>query len=135
MPREVSLVLLVFFHSRGISCSCLQPLLVHCHCPTQSCLSHAKASSSLWHGFSSSQLQFLLVFTFLSFHLEDIFYYSHTQDGIASRLSCFLPAYLSHPPASQSFLNASFYPVYSSFWNLILFSLPIRPVSALYGLL
>ena len=31
-------------------------------------------------------------------------------------------------------LNASFYPVYSSFWNLISFSLPVRPVSALDGL-
>ena len=31
-----------------------------------------------------------------SFYLEDIFYYSHTQDGKASRLSYFLPAYLSH---------------------------------------
>ena len=41
----------------------------------QSCVSYAKASSSLWHGFSSSHLQSLLVFTFLSFHLEDIFYY------------------------------------------------------------
>ena len=31
------------------------------------------------------------------FHLEDsIFHYSHTQDGKASRLSCFLPAYLSY---------------------------------------
>ena len=30
------------------------------------------------HGFSSSHLQSFLVFTFLSFHLEDIFYYSHT---------------------------------------------------------
>ena len=38
----------------------------------------------------------LLVFALLSFHLEDIFYYFHTQDGNASRLSCFLPAYLSH---------------------------------------
>ena len=38
------------------------------------------------------------------------------------------------PPASQSCLNASFYPVYSSFWNLIPFSLPARPVSALDGL-
>ena len=37
-----------------------------------------------------------LVFAFLSFHLEDILYYSHTQDGKASRLSCFLLAYLSH---------------------------------------
>ena len=29
--------------------------------------------------------------------------------------------------------NASFYPVFSSFWNLIPFSLPVRPVSALDG--
>ena len=47
------------------------------------------------HGFSSSHLQSFLDFAFLSFHLEDIFYYSHTQDGKTSRLSCFLPAYLS----------------------------------------
>ena len=40
---------------------------------------------------------------------------------------------LSHP-AYQSFLNASFYPVYSSFWSLIPFSLPTRLVSALDGL-
>ena len=33
---------------------------------------------------------------FLFFHLEDIFYYSHPQDGKASRLSCFFPAYLCH---------------------------------------
>ena len=45
----------------------------------------------------------------------------------------FWPISLS-PPASQSFLNASFYPVHSSFWNLIPFSLPDRPVSALDGL-
>ena len=38
------------------------------------------------------------------------------------------------PSAYQSFLNASFYPVYSSFWSLIPFSLPVRPVSALDGL-
>ena len=31
-------------------------------------------------------------------------------------------------------MNASFYPVYSSFWNLIPFSLPARPISALDGL-
>ena len=38
------------------------------------------------------------------------------------------------PSAYQSCLNASFYPVFSSFWNLIPFSLPVRPVSALVGL-
>ena len=68
---------------------------IHRHWPRQSCLSHAKAPSLLWHGFTSLHLQSFLVFAFLSFHLEDIFHYSHTQDGKASRLSCFLPAYLS----------------------------------------
>ena len=43
---------------------------VHCHWPRQSCLFHAKASSSLWHGFSSLHLQSLLVYAFLFFHLE-----------------------------------------------------------------
>ena len=71
--------------------------LLHHYWPRQSCLSHAKAPSLHWHGFSSLHLQSFLVFTFLSFHLEDIFHYSHTQDGKVSRLSCFLPAYLSHP--------------------------------------
>ena len=46
-----------------------------------------------------------------------------------------LPSGLSlSPPAYQSCLNASFYPVFSSFWNLIPFSLPARPASALDGL-
>ena len=46
-----------------------------------------------------------------------------------------LPSGLSlSPPASQSFLNASFYPVYSSFWNLIPFSLFTRPIFELVGL-
>ena len=39
------------------------------------------------------------------------------------------------PPTSQSFLNASYYLVSFSFWNLIPFSLPTRPASALNGLL
>ena len=36
--------------------------------------------------------------------------------------------------ASQKFLNASFYCVYSSFWSIYPFSLPARPVSVLDGL-
>ena len=103
MLCEVSLVLLLSFLSRGISGGGLQSYLIHCHWPRQSCLSHAKAPSSLWHGFSILHLQSLLVFAFLSFHLEDIFYYSHTQDGKASRLSCFVPAYLSHSTVSKLF--------------------------------
>ena len=39
------------------------------------------------------------------------------------------------PPAYQSCLNASFHPVYSSFWSLIPFSFPASPVSSLDGLL
>ena len=35
---------------------------------------------------------------------------------------------------ASKLLNASFYPVYSSFWNLISFSFAARPVSALNGL-
>ena len=72
--------------------------------------------------------------SFLSFYLEDIFRYSHPQDG-KNLSTLLLPSGLSlSPPAYQSCLNASFYPVYSSFWNLIPFSLPARPVSALFGL-
>ena len=70
-----------------------------------------------------------------SFIWKTSLYYSHTQDGKASRLSCFLPAYLSlSAPVSQSLFNASFYLVFSSFWNLIPFFLPARPVSTLDGL-
>ena len=50
-------------------------LLIHCHWLRQSCLLHAKASSLLWHGFSSSHFPSFLVFVFHSFHLEDIFHY------------------------------------------------------------
>ena len=53
----------------------------------------------------------------------------HNMENLSTLL---LPSGLSlSPPASQSFLNASLYPVYSSFWNLIPFSHPARPVSAL----
>ena len=52
-----------------------------------------------------------------------------------SLLTLLLPSGLSlSPSAYQSCLNASFYPVYSSFWNVIPFSLFARPVSALVGL-
>ena len=62
----------------------------------KSCLSHSEAPSSLCHRFSFSHFQSLLDFAFLSFHLKGIFYYSHPQDGKASRFSCFLMAYLFH---------------------------------------
>ena len=55
--------------------------------------------------------------------------------GMKGLLTLLLPSSLSlSPPACKSCLNASFYPVFSSFWNLIPFSLPARPVSALVGL-
>ena len=44
---------------------------------------------------SRSGMNFLLHIFNLSCTLHFFFYYSHTQDGKASRLSCFLPAYLS----------------------------------------
>ena len=45
-----------------------------------------------------------------------------------------LPSGLSlSPPTYLSFLNASFYLAYSSFWNLFPFSLPARSVSVLDG--
>ena len=72
MPCGVLLVLLLSFHSRLVSCGCLQPFLVHCHRPRQSCLFNAKAPSTLWHGFSSPHLQSFLVFAFLSFHLASL---------------------------------------------------------------
>ena len=63
---------------------------------------HEVAYSMLKH-FPRSGMDFLLHIFNLSwtlhsfpFHLEDIFHYSHTQDEKTSRLSCFLPAYLSH---------------------------------------
>ena len=49
-----------------------------------------------------------------------------------SLLTLLLPSGLSlSPPAYQSCLSVSFYLVFSSFWNLIPFFLPTRPVSAL----
>ena len=50
-------------------------------------------------------------------------------ESLSTLLLCF--GLSLSPPACQSFLNTSFYPIYSSFWNLIRFSLPAKPVSAL----
>ena len=51
-----------------------------------------------------------------------------------SLLTLLLPSGLSlSPPSYQSCLNASFYYVYTYFWNLIPFFLPVRPVSVLDG--
>ena len=84
-----------------------------------------------------SGMDFLLLIFNLSWSLHSFpsiwktsFIIPNSQDGKTSRLSCFLPAYLS-PPVYQSCLNALFYLVYPSFWNLISFPLPARPVSAM----
>ena len=93
----------------------LQPLLFHCHWPRQSCLSHAKASSSPWHGFSTSHLQIFLgvCIPFLPSgrHLL-LFPYTRWESLSTLLLSSGLSL---SPPAYQSFLNASFYLVYYSF--------------------
>ena len=90
--------------------------------------------------FPRSEMEFL-------FHVFNLSWTLHSFPSIWKTSSLFsssrwenlsillLPSDLSlSPPAYQSFLNASFYPVYSSFWNLIPFSHPARPVSALEGL-
>ena len=76
-PEESHLSFCSPFSPAEFLAGCLQSLLVHCHWPRQSCLYHAKSHYSLWHGFSSLHFQSFLLFAFLSFHLEDIFYYSH----------------------------------------------------------
>ena len=50
-PKEYHSSLHYLFLDR-ISRGCYKPLLVHCHWPRQTCLSHVKAPSSLWHKFS-----------------------------------------------------------------------------------
>ena len=68
-------------------------------------------------------------FPFLPFERHLLLFPSTRWEILSTLL---LPSGLSlSPPAYQSFLNPSFYPVYSSFWSLIPFSLPARPVSAL----
>ena len=76
----------------------------------------------------SSGMDFLLHIPFLpSERYLSLFTYTIWE----SLSTLLLPSGLSlSPPAYQSCLNASFCPVYSSFWNLIPFSLPARPVSA-----
>ena len=67
-------------------------------------LSSSITTDWIWHGSSSSRFQSLRDFALLSFHLEDIFYYSHPQHGKASRLLLPSGLFLS-PPAYQSFLK------------------------------
>ena len=63
-----------------------------------------------------------------------ILFYPFTRWESLSTL--LLPSSLSlSPPVSQSFLNALFYHVCCSFWNLIPFALPPRPVSAIDSIL
>ena len=112
-PNQTQKLYTLFFALLLALLPCLSssPNFPNCSSPRESALvyaaylrSHFSVSQSeaiiLLHifilGYSSSHLQSFLDFTFLSFHVEDIFYYSHPKDGKASRLSFFLPAYLSH---------------------------------------
>ena len=58
----------------------------------------------------------------------------HKMGKLFDSPACFQPISLS-PAAYQSFLNASYHPMYSSFWSLIPFSFPAMPVSALNDLI
>ena len=95
----------------------------------------AKSPSLLWHGFSSSHFQSFLVFAFLSFHLEEIFWYSHTQEGkpLDSPAS-FRPISLASCVSKlfeRIILSRLLFFLESNF----ILSLPARPVSALDRLL
>ena len=95
------------------------PMLKHFSRSGMDFLLHVFNLSWSLHSFPSTRRHFLL--------------FPSTRWEILSTL--LLPSGLSlSPPACQSFLNASCYPVYSSFWSLIPFSLPAKPVSAIKGL-
>ena len=95
------------------------------------CLSHAKAPSGMDFFFTSSISPGLCIPFCPSG--RQLLLFPHTRWESLSTL--LFPSGLSlPPPAYQSCLNASFYLVFSFFWNLIPFSLPARPVSALNGL-
>ena len=87
------------------------PQISSCRLPLdQSRLSHAKAISSLWHEFSSSNFHCFLVFTFLFFHLENIFYYFHSINKVENPLDS--PASsqsISHFLRLKAFLSFSVY--------------------------
>ena len=86
-----------------------------------------------WIFFFTSSISAGLRIPFLPSRRHLLLFSSTRWESLSTLL---LPSGLSiSPPAYQSCLNASFYPVYSSFWNLIRFSLLARPVSALDGLL
>ena len=94
------------------------PMLKHLPCSGMDFLLHIFNLSWSSHFFPSGRHLLLFPYT-RSESLSTLL--------LPSGLSLSLPAY-------QSCLNASFYPVYSSFWSLIPFFLPARPVSALVGL-
>ena len=102
----------------------------------QSSLSHAKAPFSSWHGFSFKHFQCWLVVEFLSFHLEDIFYYSITIHKMGKSLDS--PASF-RPISLNSCVSKIFERIILSrlFFFLEYNSMlsPARPVSALNGLL
>ena len=93
--------------------------------------------------FSRSGMDFLL-------HIFNLFWTSYSFPSIWKTFSIipihkmgksldspasFRPISLTSCVSKLQYLNTSFYPVYSSFWSLIPFSLLARLVSALHGLL
>ena len=104
--------------------------LRHATCPVES---HSSLVSLAWIFFFTSSTFPGLCIPFLPSGRHLPLFPSTRWESLSTLL---LPSGLSlSPPAYQSCLNASFYPVFSSFWSLIPFSLPARPVSALVGLL
>ena len=99
-------------------------LLVHTKLP--------KAPSSLWNGFSFTHFQSFMVCTpFLPSGRHLLLFSSICWENLSALL---FPSGLSLSPlASQNFLNAFFYRVYSSFCNLTSFTLLARSVSVLDG--
>ena len=136
MPCGVSLVLLLFFHSAEF-------LAIASNISSSNATGPDKVAYPMLKHLPRSGMDFLHIFNlswsshfFPSIWKTFFIILIHKMEKPLDSPAFFrLPSGLSlSPPAYQSFLNASFYPVYSSFWNLIPFSLPVRPVSALDSL-
>ena len=123
-PEESYLFFCFPFLPHRIFRGCHKPL--HSHWPKQSCLSHAKAPSSLWHfllhifNFSGSLHFFSSIWRTSIIHI-------HKMGKPLDFSTSF--RHISLTSASQSFFKASFYRVCSSFWNLTPFFFPARLVS------
>ena len=113
-----------------ISCGCHKPLLVHHHWrPRQSRLFDAIAPSSLCMDFlvHSFNIPWSL-HSFPSIWKRSYIILIHKIRKPHDSPASFRPIFLTS--CVSTLLNASYYPVCSSFWSLTLFSLLARPVSA-----